>query len=150
MRNVMKWTGIVLGGLIGLALLAVLALYPIGMKRLNRSYTSIPVETIDLPSGAAAVARGRHTAIVWGCAKCHGDNLGGMMLANDPFIGAIPASNLTAGKGGIAGSYTDADWTRAIRHGVKPDGRVEVFMYDYYSTMSDQDLTENSSARRCP
>jgi len=41
---------------------------------------------------------------------------------------------------GIAGSYTDTDWIRAIRHGVKPDSRVEMFMYDYYSTMSDRDM----------
>ena len=62
-----------------------------------------------------------------------------MLLADDPFLGTIPASNLTSGKGGIAKSYSDADWIRAIRHGVKPDSRVEILMYDY-STMSDRDL----------
>jgi len=56
-----------------------------------------------------------------------------------PLGGTISASNLTSGTGGVAPSYTDADWVRAIRHGVMPDGSVEVFMFDY-STMSDQDL----------
>jgi mono/diheme cytochrome c family protein len=119
--------------------LAGLALYPIGMKKLTRSFPNIPVEPVNIPTDPAAVARGRHIAIVWACTKCHGENLSGMLLANDPFLGTIPASNLTSGKGGIARSYTDADWIRAIRHGVKPDSRVEIFMYDY-STMSDRDL----------
>ena len=140
MKKIMKWTGIVLGGLVGLALLAGVALYPSGMKKLTRSYPNIPVETVNIPADPNAVARGRHVAVVWACTKCHGADLSGMSLADDPFLGTIPASNLTSGKRGIANSYTDADWIRAIRHGVKPDSRVEIFMYDYYSTMSDRDL----------
>jgi mono/diheme cytochrome c family protein len=139
MRKIMKWTGIVLGGLICLALLAGLALYPSGMEQLTRSFPNIPVEAVNIPTDPEAIARGKHIAIVWACTKCHGENLSGTLLADDPFLGTIPASNLTSGKGGITQSYTDADWIRAIRHGVKPDGRVQVFMYDY-STMSDRDL----------
>jgi len=140
MKKFLKWTGIVFGGLVGLALLATLALYPSGMEKLTRSYPNIPVEAGNIPTDPDSVAQGKHIAFVWGCAKCHGENLSGMLLANDPFLGAIPASNLTSGNGGIARSYTNVDWIRAIRHGVKPDSRVEIFMYDYYSTMSDQDL----------
>jgi hypothetical protein len=54
-------------------------------------------------------------------------------------MGTIPAANLTSGEGGIGQSYTDTDWIRAIRHGVKPDDRVEIMMGSYY-IMSDQDL----------
>jgi len=139
MKNIMKWTGIAFGGLIGLALLAGVALYPIGMKKLTRTYSDIPVETVNIPTDPDAVAHGRHIAIVWACTKCHGEDLGGTLLANDPILGTIPASNLTSGKGGIAKSYTDAGWIRAIRHGVMPNNRGEIFMYDY-STMSDRDL----------
>ncbi len=139
MKKILKWTGIGCGGLIGLALLAGLALYPAGVKAFTRSYPDIPVETVNIPTDPDAVARGRHIAIVWECTKCHGEDLSGTLLANDPILGTIPASNLTPGKGGIGESYTDADWIRAIRHGVKPNGRVEIFMYDY-STLSDQDL----------
>ena len=136
----MKWTLIVLGGFIGLVLLASLALYPIGMKKLTRSYPGIPVENVNIPTAPDAVARGRHISIVWSCAKCHGENLSGTVLADDPFLGTISAANLTSGKGGIAKSYTDVDWIRAIRHGIRPDSQVEIFMYEYFSTMSDQDL----------
>ena len=65
--------------------------------------------------------------------------LSGMLFTKDPILGTIPSSNLTPGKGGIGESYTNADWICAIRHGVKPDSRVEIFMDDY-STLSDQDL----------
>ncbi len=140
MKKIMKWTGIMLGGLIGLALLAGVALYPIGMKKLTRTYPNLPVAAVNIPTGPDAVALGKHVAIVWGCTKCHSENLSGTLLVDDPILGTIPASNLTSGNGGIAKSYTDADWIRAIRHGVKPDSRVEVFMYDYYATMSDRDL----------
>jgi mono/diheme cytochrome c family protein len=135
----------VLGGLFLLVAIAGLVLYPIGMKKLNQTYPNIPVETINIPTDAEAIARGEHIATIWACTRCHGENLGGKMITNDPvlgmvpLLGTIPASNLTSGKGGIATSYTDADWVRAIRHGVMPDGHVEALMYDY-SSMSDQDL----------
>lgn len=140
MKTIMKWTAIVLGGLIGLVVLAGLALYPIGMEKLTRSYPGTAVETVKIPDDADAIAQGKHIAVIWACTKCHGENLGGSLLADDPFLGTLSASNLTSGRGGIAKPYTDADWVRAIRHGVKPDARTEIFMYDYYSTMSDRDL----------
>ena len=145
MKKLMKWVGIVFGGLSGLAFLAGLALYPSGMEKLTQTYPNIAVETIKIPTDADAVARGKHIATIWACTKCHGADLSGTLITNDPIEGsipimaAIPASNLTSGKGGIAKTYTDTDWIRAIRHGVKPDNQVEIFMYDY-STMSDQDL----------
>lgn len=144
MRKIILWTGIILGGLIVLALLASVGLYSIGMEKLTRSYPNIPVTPVKIPTTAEAVARGKHIATIWGCTKCHGENLSGMLITNDPIdgmiplLGTIPASNLTSGKGGIAKSYTDVDWVRAIRHGVTPNGRAEIFMY--VSALSDQDL----------
>ena len=96
----MKWAGILFGGLIGLALLAGLVLYPIGMGKLSRSYPGIPVEAVNIPTDSDAVARGKHVAIVWACTKCHGADLSGTLLADVPFVGTIPASNLTSGQRG--------------------------------------------------
>jgi mono/diheme cytochrome c family protein len=146
MNNFLKWIGFVFGGLIGLTLLAGLILYPIGMKKLTQTYSDIAVETINIPTDAEAIVRGRHIATIWSCTKCHGADLSGTLMTNDPIegsiptFGAIPATNLTSGNGGIAQSYTDIDWIRAIRHGVKPNGHVEVYMYESFSNISDQDL----------
>ena len=145
MKKFLKWTGIVLGGLLVLSALAGLILYPIGMKKLTRTYPNIAVGTVNIPTDAEAIARGEHIATIWSCTRCHGIDLSGTVMTNDPIegsiptLGAIPASNLTSGKGGVAKPYTDTDWIRAIRHGVMPDSQAEIFMYDY-STMSDQDL----------
>ncbi len=145
MKRILKWGVIVFVAISGLVLLASVALYSTGMEKLTRSLPNIPVETVSIPTDSDAVARGKHIATIWACAKCHGANLGGSLITSDPIdgivplFGSIPASNLTSGKGGIARSYTDADWVRAIRHGVKPNGRVEVLIYDY-SAISDRDL----------
>ena len=145
MKKLIKWTGIVLGGLLVLFALTGLVLYTIGIKRLNQTYPNLAVETVNVPTDGDAVARGKHIATIWACSRCHGEDLSGRMITNDPLsgllplLGTIPAPNLTSGKGGIATSYTDTDWVRAIRHGVMPEGRGEILMFDY-STMSDQDL----------
>jgi len=145
MKKFIKWTAIVFGGLLILFAIAGALLYSSGTKKLNLTYPNLAVETINISTHADAVARGKHIATIWACTRCHGEDLSGMMIKNDPLSGMVPllgtisAPNLTSGSGGIATSYADADWVRAIRHGVMPDGSVEVFMFDY-STMSDQDL----------
>lgn len=145
MKKIIKWTALILGGLLVFVAIAGSVLYSNGMKKLSQTYPNISVETVNIPTDAEAVVRGKHVAAIWACTRCHGEDLSGMMLPNDPLSGLIPlggtisASNLTSGKGGIATTYTDADWVRAIRHGVKPDGHVEALMFNY-STMSDQDL----------
>ena len=145
MKKFIRWTAIVLGGLFVLIALAGLVAYSTGMQRLNRVYPNIAVETVNVPTDLEAVARGKHLAMIWACTRCHGEDLSGWLITKDPIqrtvplLGEIPASNLTSGKGGIAASYSDTDWVRAIRHGVLPNGHVETLMFDY-STMSDQDL----------
>jgi len=144
MRRFLKWAGIGLGGLIGLLTLTGVVLYPVGMQKLSRTYPNITVEAIRIPAGADAVARGKHVSIIWACTKCHGEDLSGTLITNDPIEGAIPifgtipAANLTSGQGGVGRSYTNADWVRAIRHGVRPNNQAELFMN--VSTLSDQDL----------
>ncbi|HYV91667.1 MAG TPA: hypothetical protein VE978_07790 [Chitinophagales bacterium] len=145
MKKFLKWTGIVFGGLIVLILLAGLVLYPIGKKKLTQSYSNVQVDAVNIPSDADAVSRGKHVAVIWACTRCHGDDLSGKLINSDPIsgsipiFGSVPAANLTSGKGGVGGYYTNLDWVRAIRHGIKPGNQAEVLMFDY-STMSDKDL----------
>lgn len=139
MKKILRCCTVALGAGIGLVLLTGLALYVIGMRKLTKSYPNIPVKCIAIPADADAIARGEHIAVTWSCTYCHGDDLSGKIIEDNSFMGTIPATNLTSGAGGIGDSYTDTDWIRAIRHGVKPDGRGEIKMGNYY-TMSDQDL----------
>jgi cytochrome c553 len=144
MKKFFKWMGIVLISLLGLILLAGLILYPIGMKKLAKTYPNIMVESVNIPTDADAIARGQHVSVIWACTRCHGEDLSGKILTNDPIEGtiptfaAIPAPNLTSGVGGIGQTYTDTDWIRAIRHAIKPNNQAQIYMY--VSTLSDQDL----------
>ena len=137
--KILKWIGIVLGSLIGLIVIIAVGVYLSVEMRLNKTY-DVPAETIAIPSDAPALARGKHWATVY-CSDCHGANLGGNVMFEDPSLGRIAAPNLTAGKGGMSGAHTDADWVRAIRHGVGQDRKPLAVMPagDFYN-LSDGDL----------
>ena len=62
MKKFLKWTGIVLGGLIVLTVLTGLVMYPIGMNKITKTYPNITVESVSIPTDADAVARGGHVA----------------------------------------------------------------------------------------
>jgi mono/diheme cytochrome c family protein len=139
MKNVLKWLGIVLGGLFGLAILVFVSLNLVMGYRLSRRY-SIEAEPVAIPTDEAARTRGAKWVSVL-CVDCHGDDLAGQVIFEDPMLGHIASSNLTPGRGGVGGGYTDADWVRAIRHGVGSDGRPLLVMPStdsYY--LGDQDL----------
>ena len=144
MKKYIKWMGIVIGGLISLILLTSFVLYSIGKKKLTRSYSNIGIESVRIPTDADAILRGKHISVIWACTKCHGEDLSGKLFREDPIgetietFGAIPASNLTSGIGGIGKFYTDIDWIRAIRHGIRPNNKPEIFMN--VTAISDQDL----------
>lgn len=141
MKRIIKWIGIVLGALASLLLVVAVILYALGSTRLNRTY-DIQVERIAVPTDEAAIARGQHLVeAVTQCQACHGANLAGDVLENEPRIATIYAPNLTAGQGGVGATFSDADFVRAIRHGVDPEGRGLLIMHaDIFHNLSAQDL----------
>lgn len=140
-RGILKWIGIVLGGLVGLVLVAAVALYFVGGARLNKNY-DIPVAAVSIRSGGDALARGEHIATAIGmCASCHGQNFGGTVEFAIPGLLTVPTPNLTSGAGGVGGAYSDEDWVRAIRHGVGSDGRALMIMpSSAFHSLGDADL----------
>ena len=130
-----------LGGATVLVVLLVGAIYLLSAWRYNKTY-AIDARTISVASrDTAVVARGQHIAATRGCGDCHGADFGGKTFIDDPVMGRITGANLTSGKGGVGASYTDADWVRALRHGVGPQGKPLAFMpSDEYMHLSDEDL----------
>jgi mono/diheme cytochrome c family protein len=126
-RKIFKWIGVLLGGLVGLLVLALVTLFLIGSAKLSKKY-DVPVERIAIPTDTRAVQRGEHLATIFLCQRCHGDDLGGQVYFEIPGMLSIPTPNLTSGAGGVGGSNTDEDWVRAIWHGVGKDGRALFFM----------------------
>ncbi len=139
MKKIFKWTGIILGCLIVLAFLAVLGLYLRGNAILTKTF-SIEPEAVQIPTDQASIQKGQKLATTL-CKHCHNDTYSGKVIINDPSIGYVPAPNLTPGEGGAGSEFTDADWVRALRYGVDPEGRGLIGMPSQnYTYMSDEDL----------
>jgi mono/diheme cytochrome c family protein len=138
MRKVLKWAGIVLGSLVGMLAIAFGVMILSANARLNKNY-NIQVESVTIPTDAASLERGKHI-VTSTCVGCHGGNLAGRVMIDAP-IAYIESANLTGGKGGIGAAYSDADFIRAIRHGVDNQGKPLLIMPArafYY--FSDTDL----------
>jgi mono/diheme cytochrome c family protein len=140
MRKVLKWIGIVLGGLIGLVVLALVVIYFIVGARLNKTY-DIPAEAVTVPTDAATVKRGEVLTNYAGCTDCHTANLAGDIWEDTAIFARFGPANLTSGAGGIGNTFGDADWVRAIRHGIGTDGKPLIVMPSHlYYYLSDADL----------
>ncbi len=140
MRKFVKWIILLLGTLLGLALLALGGLYAVFQSRVNQHY-EVAVRPVTIPTDEASLARGRHVATLGFCGECHGDNYAGTIFDEGPVVGRLVVANLTTGAGGIGATYTDEDWVRAIRHGVDPEGKTVLGMDSVlYNHLSDRDL----------
>lgn len=141
MGRVFKWIGFILGGLVGLVALSLGVVYSITEAQLNKSY-DVTVNPIPIPTDSAAIERGRHLATTVGfCTDCHGENLAGQVFDEGLLVGRLSVPNLTRGQGGVGDTLTDNDWVRAIRHGLRANGRTLIDMpSNYYYYLSDADL----------
>ncbi len=140
MRNAFKWIVITVGSVIGVVGIAVIAVFVLSQRHFDQSY-DIQVASVPISQDSATLALGEHLVQIRGCTDCHGPDLAGKPFMEDPKIAMLYASNLTSGKGGVAPNYTDEDWVRSIRHGVRPDGKPLLFMPSQeFFFLSDEDL----------
>ena len=101
-----------------------------------------------LADGAVAqddiVARGEYLARAGGCFSCHtagsGQPLAGGRALATPF-GTFYSPNITPDRETGIGAWTDAQFTRALRQGVRPDGSYyfPVFPYPSFTGITDSD-----------
>jgi mono/diheme cytochrome c family protein len=140
----LKGAGIALGAIAAAALLLFAVAAVEASSRLGRKYETHRISLAPPPpSDAASVARGKHLVEArYGCNACHGKDLAGGVMIDDPAIGSILGPNLTSGKGGRTADYTMADWDRIVRHGVKPDGTAAIMPAQDFFEMSDEELSD--------
>ena len=136
----LRWIGRAVAGLVLLVVLAVAALYFVTSRQIQETY-DFPDSPVRGAADSASLARGRHLAEAIGkCPECHGADMGGEQWVDEPAFGRLAGANLTTGLGGIR-DYSDADFERALRHGVGRDGRALIFMpSEAFAPMSDGDL----------
>lgn len=141
MRKLLKWIGIVLDGLVVLLLFVAGVVYGWTEIQFNSTYNIQP-DSLAIPSDEETIARGRHLEdAILDCTLCHGKDLGGGMVIDEPGLFTIYAPNLTTGEGGAGAYFTDEDWVRAIHHGVGVDGKALILMpADIFSHLSADDL----------
>ena len=143
MKRALKLIGKIVGGLIGLIVIAIAVVLITGYVRFNKTY-DIAVNGIEIPTDEASIARGEHLVqAVAHCGYCHGMDFSGDYIINNPGKeGIVVAPNLTSGEGGVGASYSDEDWVRAVYHGVNQRGRSVIVMpSSFFHVMSEEDLT---------
>jgi mono/diheme cytochrome c family protein len=142
MKKILKWTGLVVAGLVLITAVSYGAVHALSVSRGN---ANVPIAAhfnadFDLTS-PELIAEGERITLVRGCRDCHSDNLSGGILVDDPAIGRIVTSNLTSGKGGRGSELTPDDWELAIRHGVRRDGRQLLVMpAQEFDNLTDRDV----------
>lgn len=135
MNRWQKWAGIAVATLAALAAVAVLVIYAASEMSIARHYP-LGASQFHAATDPAAVARGKHFAGAYGCADCHAHNLQGAYI---PDFG-ISSRNLTR----LAASFSDADFDRAVRRGLRPDGTsvAESMPSDAFQFIADADMAD--------
>jgi mono/diheme cytochrome c family protein len=137
MKRLLRWTGMLLGGLMVLGGIAYAAAYGLSERILRHTY-DVPAVAISIPTDSASIAEGRRLATIRGCVGgCHGKQAEGAVMFDEPLIGHVVAPNLTA----AARKYSDAELVGIIRNGVRPGGRSMMVMpAEVFVLLTDEDL----------
>jgi mono/diheme cytochrome c family protein len=143
-RKLLKIAAWMVGGIVVLLGVAVVVIV-IASNRVFAAKVTVPVPVAEIrvPDGdPEAIARGQYLVDhVLGCKVCHAQDLAGRAEVDNPMIGTLWGPNLTSGEGSAIRNFTSADWVRAIRHGVAPDGHRLVLMpSEDFTSFSDEDL----------
>ena len=137
-RKILRGVGYAAAGLFGLIVLAGAATYGLSESRMARTF-AVPDHSLTPRSDSASLAIGARLVKVKGCVDCHGANLGGTVMIDNPALGRLAAPNLTIG--GRGAQLETRDWERAIRHGVRRDGSpLRVMPANEFTGMADDEL----------
>ncbi len=108
---------------------------------------SCSVVRAQVPEPNAVVAqRGHYLAVAADCAACHTAPGGGKPFAGGYGIasplGAIYSTNITPSKTYGIGAYTEAQFARALRKGIRGDGAhlYPAMPYTSYTKLTDEDI----------
>ena len=137
-RTVAKWTGIVLGGLLLAVAAAVAWVYASIGEDLDRTYV-FNVAAVPVPTAPEDVEEGARLARRRGCNDgCHGDGTAGSIWMEFPDGSKLVAPDL----GAKAQHYSDSDFARLLRHGVRPDGTsvIAIMPSNMFYHLSDEDM----------
>jgi cytochrome c553 len=112
----------------------------LGHRKLERT-VDIRVVPVAFVKDAASLRLGKYLYQSRGCGECHGPDGHGLVFLDEPGGLRAQAPNISPGPGSVVRGYSEADWVRAIRHGVSPKGRALLAMpSEDYSGLNDHDF----------
>ncbi|MEO6002546.1 MAG: c-type cytochrome [Opitutus sp.] len=122
MRRFLKFIAGLLVVVVALVAIAATFIYWKSSSLLKRTY-AVTASAPKVPTDPTAIERGHHIAMTRGCLQCHGSDLAGAKVIDDPAMGRLFGPNLTRGRGGLRAGFRDEDYVLALRHGVGANGR---------------------------
>jgi cytochrome c553 len=135
MARVFKWLGIAVGVA---AVLGVAVFYIASNAIIYRHYPIAP-SNLHVVSTPQTIAAGKHLAQIDGCSGCHGVDLAGQDFSDE-----YPGITLWTRNLSIAAKhFSNADFDRAVRQGLRADGTSLMLMpSEAYAAMSDDELAD--------
>ena len=140
MKTWLRRTLIGVLSLLVLLALAIAALVWVGERKRERRVELPPLKAPALVDDAAARERGAYLYASRGCVDCHGANGAGRVFVDNGSL-RLKGPAIHSGPGSVTLQYTSEHWDRALRHGVKPDGRPLMIMpSEDYNRLTDADF----------
>lgn len=114
LKKIVLWGG---AGVLGVALLASGWLWFASERVFNERHAA-PESDFVASGSPEAIERGEALTFALGCKGCHTESLNGQILFEERFVARLIAPSVRA----AAATYSDADFERALRWGIRPDG----------------------------
>lgn len=139
--GILRNAGKVAAVVVGLAVVAIGALYAQTQWTLTRPAVAPTRDKLVVTPDSALLARGARLVSINGCNDCHASDMGGKVMVDEAVFGRFAPTNLTTGEGGVLARYDDAALDAAIRDGVGWDGRKLIFMPSHeFAALADNDV----------
>jgi mono/diheme cytochrome c family protein len=129
-----------LGAFVLVAIVGAAYVYLVSRQQVQLRVTGRSGEA--LANARASIDRGEYLyQTAARCAVCHATDLGGRFVLRSELVATLWGPNLTRGNPPVGSGYTNADFERAIRRGLRPDGMRLLGMPALdYAAMSDDDV----------
>ena len=141
MRATMKTIAKIIAGLAAAAAAAFFGVLWLGERKIDRRVDIRVVPVAFAKPTPEVLRQGKYLFESRGCGECHGMDGAGRVMLDEPGGIYVRTPDITPARVAMVASYSEADWVRAIRHGVDPAGRALLIMpSEDYSRMNDGDL----------
>ncbi len=120
---------------------------PTAIPPVSEIFAQYPKINYGVGEKANQLKRGEYLVKMGDCIACHtskeGQAFAGGLAFDTPF-GTLYSPNITPDKTTGIGDWSEADFNRAVREGILPDGQYAypAFPFPYYNKLTNQDLAD--------